>query len=84
MKAVRFRYRSVSQYEDFKTVDMQATGRADECAAAVPASDVGPRFDLMYFIEAVDNAGNGRIRPDLYREQPYVVVRLDPVQTTAR
>ena len=86
VKAVRLRYRAVNQYEDFKTLDMQPTGRADEYAAVVPASDVGPRFDLMYFIEAVDGAGNGRIHPDLYREQPYVVVRLDRgrAQTTLR
>jgi hypothetical protein len=30
----------------------------------------------MYFIEAMDRQGNGRIHPDLNRETPYVVVRL--------
>jgi hypothetical protein len=31
----------------------------------------------MYYIEAIDNAGNGRIYPDLERETPHVVVRLE-------
>jgi hypothetical protein len=84
VKAVRLRYRSVNQYEDFKTLDRQPTGKPDEYAAVVPASDVGPRFDFMYLLEVVDKAGNGRIHPDLSREQPYVVMRLDRVQTTAR
>ena len=30
----------------------------------------------MYFIEAMDNKGNGRIHPDLNLETPYVVVKL--------
>jgi hypothetical protein len=30
----------------------------------------------MYFIEAMDTAGNGRIYPDLEVETPYIVVRL--------
>jgi hypothetical protein len=31
----------------------------------------------MYYFEAMDNAGNGRIYPDAERETPYVVVKLD-------
>jgi dienelactone hydrolase len=30
----------------------------------------------MYFIEVIDNRGNGKIYPDLEKETPYVVVRL--------
>ena len=30
----------------------------------------------MYFIEAMDNEGNGRIYPDLNKETPYIVVKL--------
>jgi hypothetical protein len=50
---------------------------SDEYEAVVPASDVTPRFDFMYFIEVMDNAGNGAIHPNLERDQPYIVVRLD-------
>jgi hypothetical protein len=31
----------------------------------------------MYFIEAMDNVGNGRIYPDMDKETPYVVIKLD-------
>jgi hypothetical protein len=82
VKSVRLRYRNVTQYEDYKTLEMRATGATDEYAAVVPGSEVGPRFDFMYFIEATDALGNGRIHPDLYREQPYVVVRLDRDEAT--
>jgi hypothetical protein len=30
----------------------------------------------MYFIEAIDENGSGRIYPDLNRETPYIVVKL--------
>jgi hypothetical protein len=30
----------------------------------------------MYYIEAIDSCGNGRIYPDLEEETPYIVVRL--------
>ena len=30
----------------------------------------------MYFIEVIDNRGNGKIYPDLVKETPYVVVKL--------
>jgi hypothetical protein len=46
-------------------------------AATVPAEDVVSKWDFMYLIEAIDNAGNGRIFPDLEKEAPYVVVHLD-------
>ena len=30
----------------------------------------------MYFIEAMGNKGNGTIHPDLDKETPYIVVKL--------
>jgi hypothetical protein len=30
----------------------------------------------MYFVEVVDNKGNGRMYPDLEVESPYVVVAV--------
>jgi hypothetical protein len=32
----------------------------------------------MYLFEVMDNAGNGKIYPDLEQETPYVVVNLQP------
>ncbi|KPJ77579.1 MAG: hypothetical protein AMS14_00545 [Planctomycetes bacterium DG_20] len=73
---VRLRYRSVNQMFDYQTVPMLPTGRPQEYQAEVPAEHVDPRWDFMYFIEAMDTCGNGKIHPDLEKETPYVVVRL--------
>ena len=90
VKSVRLRYRSVTQYEDYKTLDMRPvpserrTGRVDgpaasanEYEATVPAADVLSRYDFMYFIEVLDRAGNGAIYPNLDTQQPYIIVRLE-------
>jgi hypothetical protein len=80
VKWVRLRYRSVSQYQDYQTSPMLPTGEKDTYAATVPAEQVTSQWDFMYFIEAMDAAGNGRIYPDLEKETPYVVVRLQRAQ----
>jgi hypothetical protein len=76
VKWVRLRYRSVTQYQDFRTLPMLSTGEKDEYRAVIPAEDIASKWDLMYFIEAMDKNGNGRIHPDLNLETPYVVVKL--------
>ena len=76
VKWVRLRYRSVNQHQDYRTLPMLPTGEKDHYRAVIPAEHVVPTWDLMYFIEAMDNQGNGRIYPDLNKETPYVVVRL--------
>jgi len=76
VKWVRLRYRGVCQHFDYKTLRMEPTDR-DEYQATVPAEDVAPEWDFMYFIEVMDNAGNGAIYPDLDKQTPYVVVRLE-------
>ncbi len=76
IKSVRLRYRSVNQYQDYRTLEMAPTGKKDQYQAVIPAEHVIPKWDLMYFIEVIDNRGNGKIYPDLEKETPYVVVRL--------
>jgi hypothetical protein len=76
VKWVRLRYRSVNQHQDYRTLPMQSTGEKDQYRAVIPAEEIPPTWDLMYFIEAMDKAGNGQIHPDLNRETPYIVVRL--------
>ena len=51
-------------------------GRPDEYAATIPLEFIDPQWDVMYFIEAVDRAGNGTHWPDFEREAPYVMVHL--------
>jgi hypothetical protein len=81
VKWVRLRYRGVDQYEDYKTLEMRPAAAADDYEAVVPAADVTPRFDFMYFIEVMDNAGNGAIHPNLETDQPYIVIRLNRGET---
>ena len=76
LKSVRLRYRSVNQYQDYRTLEMTPTGKRDQYQAVIPAEHVLPKWDLMYFIEVIDGRGNGKIYPDLEKETPYVVVRL--------
>lgn len=76
VSSLRLRYRHVTQYEDYATLEMQPTGRPDEYAATIPGEFLEPKWDLMYFIEAIDHAGSGTHWPDFTREPPYVFVRL--------
>jgi hypothetical protein len=76
VKWVRVRYRSVNQRQDYKTLEMIATGEGHKYKAVIPAEDIKPTWDFMYFIEVMDQQGNGRIHPDLNIETPYIIVRL--------
>lgn len=73
---VRLRYRHLTQYEDYLSLEMTPTGTAGEFAATVPGDFLVSHWDFMYFLEATDRAGNGTMWPDLLKEQPYVIVKL--------
>ena len=74
IKWVRLRYRSVNQKEEYKTLEMKKNG--DSFETTVPAEQIDPKYDFMYFIEVMDNSGNGKIYPDLNKETPYIIVKL--------
>lgn len=74
VKWVRLRYRHVTQYEDYQTAEMTLDPKTGLYTASIPQSFVDPKWDLMYFVEAVDGQGNGRMYPDMETETPYVVV----------
>ncbi len=76
IKWVRLRYRSVNQQQDYRMLPMLPTGQQNQFRAVIPAEEIVPKWDLMYFIEVMDNRGNGKIHPDFSREAPYIVVRL--------
>lgn len=76
VKWVRLRYRSVNQDLEYGTLEMLPTGEKDVYEATVPAGEINPEYDFMYFIEAMDNKGRGRIYPDLNKETPYRFVKL--------
>lgn len=72
--AVRLRYRHLTQYEDYNTLPMTLDPKSGAYTASIPAAFIVPRWDLMFFVEAIDNHGNGRNYPDFEVEAPYVVV----------
>ena len=74
VKTVRLRYRHMTQYEDYETADMKRDEKTGRFTGAIPAGFIDPKWDLMYFVEAIDTQGNGRMYPDLEIETPYVVV----------
>jgi hypothetical protein len=76
VKWVRLRYRNVNQELPYQTLSMQASGEKDTYRVVVPADQVNPKWDFMYFIEVMDNNGVGRIYPDLMKETPYRIVKL--------
>jgi len=77
VKWVRLRYRNVTQFEDYKALDMAKTDVDGEYRAVIPGHDINAKWDFMYLIEVMDNNGNGAIYPDMEKETPYVVVKLD-------
>jgi len=56
---------------------MLAETESENYMVTVPASEIDTRFDFMYFIEVMDNDGQGRIYPDLEVETPYIIVALE-------
>ena len=77
VQSVRLRYRHVTQFEDYATLEMRSTDEPGVFAATVPGDFISPKWDFMYFIEALDKAGNGTQWPDLAKESPYIIVPLE-------
>ncbi len=76
VKWVRIRYRSVNQHQDYRTLPMLPGEKDNEYRVVIPADDIAPTWDFMYFLEAMDKDGNGCIHPDLNHETPYIIVKL--------
>jgi len=70
VKWVHLQYRGVSQHQDFQTLEMLPTGRPGEYEAVIPGDEIDPHFDLMYFFEAMDKAGNGKFIRTLRKRHP--------------
>jgi hypothetical protein len=76
VKWLRLRYRHVTQFEDYQSAEMTLDPKSGLYSARIPAAFLTPNWDLMYFVELLDNNGRGRMYPDLEVETPYVFVRL--------
>ena len=75
VKWIRLRYRHATQYEDYQTAEMTLDAKTGNYTARIPAAFANAKWDLMYFVEVVDQKGAGRMFPDLEVETPYIVVR---------
>ena len=74
---VRLRYRSASQFFDYRSIEMKPAGDNGIYSATVSGEDIPYEWDFMYFLEVMDKAGNGAIYPNLERETPYIIVKPD-------
>ena len=70
---VRLHYRPVNQLVPFKTLES-----APGAAFTIPASDISPRWDLMYYFEVINRANGGWFHPNPLKETPYFVVNVTP------
>ena len=55
---------------------MTLVGKPGHYEAPVPGEKIPAKFDFMYFLEVMDNRGQGKIYPDLNETTPYIVVHL--------
>jgi hypothetical protein len=77
VQSLRLRYRHLTQIEDYQAADMSLDPGTSLYVAQIPGDFVDPKWDLMYFVEAIDRNGNGRNYPDLEIEMPYVIVPVE-------
>ncbi|MHC4399198.1 MAG: hypothetical protein ACYTG0_05940 [Planctomycetota bacterium] len=71
---IRLRYRHLTQFEDYQSLEMVWDPQLKRFAAAIPGDFIVPQWNVMYFVEALDQEGHGRKVPDLEEGMPYVVV----------
>jgi hypothetical protein len=76
IKWVRLYYRAVNQQLEYKYIAMKAAGGSDDFMATIPAAEIDPTFDLMYYIAIMDRKGHGRSYPDLDKETPYRIIKF--------
>ena len=72
--SVKLYYRNVNQMEDYRTLSMTPEHGVYE--ATIPGRHITAGWDLMYYIEAIDEYGNGAFYPDMEDSDPYVVLAV--------
>ena len=75
LDVVRLHYRRLTQMEPFRTAELTKSA-AGLHEATIPGDYITARYDLMYYVEAVDHFGNAAFYPDPDRTAPYVVVKV--------
>ena len=77
IKWVQVLYRSVDQTKDYEILEMKPVGDKGNYEAVIPADKINPRFELMYFIQAMDEQHHGTMYPDFNQQTPYYMVHLE-------
>lgn len=57
-----------------ESAELKASGEFYQ--ATIPGAYIDARYDLIYYVEAVDQFGNATFYPDPDRSLPYVVVKV--------
>ena len=77
---LRLRYRHLTQFEDYLTAPMRLNTENGLYEGVIPGEFIDPEWNLIFYVEALDARGNGRIYPDLDSEAPYVTVDVRPAR----
>jgi hypothetical protein len=83
VRSINLRYRHLNQKEDYLTLPMAPDGRTDMYVASIPGSFITSQWNLMYYVEIVDNHGTGRIYPSFEHGTPYIIQPVVHSQQTA-
>lgn len=76
LKHARLHYRHVNQYHSFRVATMELVDATQGVyEATIPGCYHDAAWDLMYYLEIVDEAGNGTFYPNPQKETPYIVIR---------
>jgi hypothetical protein len=69
---VRVYFRPLADDRPYECLELEKKG--DQYVGTIPGESVTAEFEFIYFLEAVDEAGNGRFFPDWRTETPYFII----------
>jgi hypothetical protein len=78
IQSFRLYYRYASQYYHWQVVELEPGPDEETGSAQIPGDYVVPEWDIMYYLEAVDDVGSGTFWPesDWIHTIPYQVVKV--------
>jgi hypothetical protein len=77
IKWVQVMYRPMDQTKDYEALEMKAVDENGNYEATIPAEKINPKYDFMYFLQAMDREHHGVMYPDFNKETPYYFVHLN-------
>jgi hypothetical protein len=80
VSTVRLHYRPVNQLAKFKTLE----AKPGDALFKIPAEDISPQWDLMYYFEVLNDQLTGWFQPDPAVATPYYVVKVGEPSATAQ